>query len=116
MSSYAQIYVIANNHELFENHLTSMQAIKGEESTVLGMCLSHVVNVLSHMVLLPVEPSISIVGGSISAQKLRLIGYLARKQRVVILGEVGLLFAVAKYKKNIFLIRRDIEGSLYSFA
>jgi hypothetical protein len=40
LSSYAQIFVIDNNLEVFENHLTSMQSIKGEESTVLGLYLS----------------------------------------------------------------------------
>ena len=78
MSSYAQIFVIANNKEIFQNYLTSMQSVKGEESIVLGLELSYAVNVVSHMNLLPMEPKISIVGGNITAQKLRLIGTLAK--------------------------------------
>lgn len=96
LSSYAQIFVLANNKEIFDNYLTSMQSVKGEESIVLGLELSYAVNVVSHMSLLPMEPKISFVGGHVSAQKLRLIGTLAKSQNVVLLGELGLFFAIVQ--------------------
>ena len=44
-----------------------MQGVKGEEHVVLDLELSYAVNVISHMSLLPMEPSVSIVGGTTTA-------------------------------------------------
>jgi hypothetical protein len=51
MNSYSHIYVMENDNEIFENHLTTMKYVKGEENNVFGINLGNIASVISHMIL-----------------------------------------------------------------
>lgn len=54
-----------NDDEFFQNNLSSMNYIKGEESNVLGLYLGNNINVITHMLLLQNNPSFSMIGGTL---------------------------------------------------
>lgn len=92
------MYVIENGEEVFQGWLTTMKHVKGEENTVLGLTLGGVVGVVGHMMAMESRGrGLSIVGGKFSIANIRLLVVLARKNRVALLGELGLVFAIVKH-------------------
>lgn len=63
MNTYSHIYVMENDNEIFENHLTTMKYVKGEENNVFGINLGNIASVISHMVLVQKSPELIIIGG-----------------------------------------------------
>ena len=57
--------MVENDEEVFQNHLSTMKYVRGEENNVLGLYLGNNSNIISHMMLLQNKPQFTIIGGYI---------------------------------------------------